>query len=310
MSRGAGSSRIRAWLELIRFPNLFTVWGDPAVGFFLASSVEPVSALPLVFCMAASVCLYVAGILMNGCVDFREDCAVRPGRPLPSGRIGRVQAAIFAVVMVLAGLGCAAGAGRSACVVALALTMTMVWYNSHAKRHRVLGAAVMGVCRVLSLLLGAATAAPLRPIGADTLAAAAGMLLYIGAVTLIADQETRDGCPIAFRWAPVLGPVVWVLAILYRLGSKVPVWHGAMWAASLMAGGWMVFVSLREVRLLKGTPPPAVVSRSVGRLIRNLLAGQAAILFTAVSPGYWLAIAALIAWPISAMLSRRFYIVS
>ena len=71
------------WLRLLRFPNLFTVPGDPLAGFFLAGAAAPPGNALLA--VGAALCFYVCGLVLNDLVDVGEDARERPGRPLPAG---------------------------------------------------------------------------------------------------------------------------------------------------------------------------------------------------------------------------------
>ena len=80
-------SKLRAWLQLFRVPNLFTVPGDPLAGFLIATGGHlDTRALCAVL---ASLAIYAAGLAMNDLADFAEDKSERPKRPLPSGAIPR-----------------------------------------------------------------------------------------------------------------------------------------------------------------------------------------------------------------------------
>ena len=79
-------SRLLAWLQLMRLPNVFTAMADVAMGFlFTHPSLEPLG----VFCLLllSSSCLYTAGMVLNDVFDLEMDRRERPQRPLPSGRM-------------------------------------------------------------------------------------------------------------------------------------------------------------------------------------------------------------------------------
>ena len=54
----AQSPRARAYLELVRLPNLFTTPGDILAGYLIVSRGVDISWRDLGILMAASVCLY------------------------------------------------------------------------------------------------------------------------------------------------------------------------------------------------------------------------------------------------------------
>ena len=81
-------SRLRAWLELLRLPNVFTAVADVMMGFLVThATLRPASEFALL--VAASCCLYLAGMVLNVVFDVEQDTTERPERPIPSGRITR-----------------------------------------------------------------------------------------------------------------------------------------------------------------------------------------------------------------------------
>src|SRR6476659_4451580 len=137
--------RLRPWLQLLRARNLFTVPVDPIAGFLLATL--GVLSGRVVFAVAASLCLYSAGLILNDLCDLEEDRRERPNRPLPSGAVGMSGAWIGAVALALAGVGALViAAGWRGLLVSLALLIAIVSYNSFTKRLPVIGALNMGFC--------------------------------------------------------------------------------------------------------------------------------------------------------------------
>src|SRR5438132_6940273 len=113
--------KLKAWLQLVRAPNLFTVPGDPLAGYLLASpgGARPSGAL---FCViAASLCLYTYGLVLNDLADLAEDRRDRPFRPLPSGAVNPRTAAQAASLLALAGLAFSFFGGKEARGVGLGL---------------------------------------------------------------------------------------------------------------------------------------------------------------------------------------------
>jgi len=158
---------MRAYLELIRLPNLFTAMADVMLGFLLVhSSLQPWWTFALL--LGSSSLLYSAGMVLNDLFDLVVDMKERPNRPLPSGRI-RVRTAItFGRVLLVGGvlLGWAASAVDSislgqfqwrSAVVATLLAVAVVAYDKVLKRTPI-APLIMGICRFLNVLLGASAA--------------------------------------------------------------------------------------------------------------------------------------------------------
>src|SRR3954451_19539920 len=119
---------MRVWLQLFRAPNLFTVPGDPAMGYLLANGWELDRGLPL--SIGASLCFYSAGLLMNDLADEDEDRRDRPNRPLPSGGASRRSVFVVMLVLCAAGLAALALTGRPSAIKAGgALIVAMALYN-------------------------------------------------------------------------------------------------------------------------------------------------------------------------------------
>lgn len=135
---------MRAWLEIMRISNLPTVVSNAIAGAAIGAAAgwSAGDALPwyrgsggLWWLVAAPPLAYIAGMILNDAFDAAIDARERPTRPIPSGRITRVQA--FAAGFGL--LACAIAAAQRAnsqtalgCTVALAACVLA--YNAiHAR---------------------------------------------------------------------------------------------------------------------------------------------------------------------------------
>ena len=181
----------RAWLRLLRLPNLLTVPGDILAGFLLAPAATGGDWAQLLFAIPSSLLLYGAGLALNDLFDYAEDLRERPERPLPSREISREAAAAAALIFFW--IAAFLAAFFDALAIAIPLILCVILYNVGAKRHSFFGPFLMGACRAGNLLLGAAAvsdgvpATPLPWIGAAILG------IYIAAVTRLARNETAPG---------------------------------------------------------------------------------------------------------------------
>lgn len=289
----------RAWLQLVRPPNLFTVPGDPLAGFVaacVAAGCAPDLRL-VVLPALASLLLYVGGLIGNDVADEAEDRRDRPSRPIPSGRVSRRAAFLAAAACALAALLLSLVAGWQVFVAAAFTQLAIMAYNGGLKRHAVIGSLAMGACRGGSVLIGAAASGAL--LGRAPLLLAVGVTLYIAAITWIADRET-ESIRLGFRrWLP--------LVVLISLLGLAGGWLRQVQVAALVAGVAAVAWSAYQAWLLRGTPPPPVVGRSVGALIRGLLLVQAAFCALGGVSGLAVAVALLLLWPVSARVGKWFY---
>ena len=185
-------SKLRAYLELLRLPNVFTAMADVLMGFLLTSStleLMPAAALLL----AASSCLYLAGMVLNDVFDYDIDRVERPKRPLPSRRIPLATARTFGYSLWALGIlfgwgaGAALGEWTSGTIVSL-LALAVLLYDRWLK-HTPLGPIAMGSCRFLNVLLG--MSAGRLPWSTAHWIVALGLGTYIVGVTWFARTEAR-----------------------------------------------------------------------------------------------------------------------
>ena len=192
MSTVAGESRALAWRQLLRAANVFTAASNVMAGFLVvAGRWAPAELMALL--IAASACLYLAGMVLNDVFDAELDAVERPERPIPSGRISRGTAA--AVGWTLLGVGVALAWAAAWThghalpgIIATLLALAIVLYDSKLKATP-LGPPAMGCCRALNVLLGASAARDLAGHW-PALGYALGIGLYTMALTAVARSET------------------------------------------------------------------------------------------------------------------------
>lgn len=296
----------RTWLQLFRAPNLLTVPGDPIAGYMLASfGLVEDKLWPAV---GASLCFYAGGLLLNDLADLAEDRRERPNRPLPSGAASpRTVLAVFVILAAVA-LWLCWGIDRVTFATGGALLLSITLYNCLTKKIPVVGALNMGLCRGLSVLLGATAVSHgdltyrLIAFGRlDHLVIAAGLIaFYIAAVTNLARFETQAAVPTAAKWLPAMALTVGGGIFLSHLSSSSQGGSMPLLLITLVSAFQIAWNLTRDSAL--PVPP------EIGKLIRLLLLIQAA-LCAAVGgvEGSIAASALVLLWPISRLLSRWFY---
>ncbi len=194
MKDPASDDRLLAWWQLLRAGNVFTAISNVVAGFLIVQSQWAPTAM-LAALVAASACLYEAGMVLNDAFDADLDATERPERPIPSGRITRNAALTVGWLVLGAGLLCAAWASWSTenvgpLVVGACLALTVVLYDGGLKAMWA-GPWAMGWCRTLNVLLGASAAENLSS-HAPAWAYALGVGLYTVTLTYFVRRETTD----------------------------------------------------------------------------------------------------------------------
>ncbi len=144
---------IRAYLELMRIPNVFTAMADILAGYFIASPGN-VDVRDVGLLLVSSSFLYTGGIVLNDFFDYEVDKVERPERPLPSGRIKRGVAGILGWGLLVSGITVPLLIGRVSFGVALGIVLLVLSYDSLTKGVAVIGPLTIGLCRYMNFVLG------------------------------------------------------------------------------------------------------------------------------------------------------------
>jgi 4-hydroxybenzoate polyprenyltransferase len=300
-------SRLPAFAQLVRLPNLPTALADICLGA-LATHCLPSCWLPFALLLLSSGCLYCGGMAWNDFFDFEQDYRERPERPLPSGRISRREAALCGAGLLAAGVFFALLAGwsqalheggtatRTPAVLAVLLTLAILLYDGWLKRTWA-GPLGMGACRFLNVLLGISAA------GAGVWSAGAHLALvvglYITGVTWFARTEARTSSLPSLRGAAVVMLVSLLLALPLPARLEDPNISSLLFPYLLVALGFAVGFPVCDAL---ANPTPARVQAAVKRALMGLIVLDA-VLATALAGTVGLVILLLLA-P-SVYLSRK-----
>jgi 4-hydroxybenzoate polyprenyltransferase len=312
------SSRLLAWLQLFRAPNVFTAVADVAMGyFFVAGAASPPA--PLALLIAASCLLYTAGMVLNDVYDFEIDSKERAFRPLPSGRISLATARRLGYAMLLCGVAAGWAAGFSSGeadlpwrsgVVATILAGCVVLYDSAAKRT-LAGPLAMGACRFLNVLLGMSAApkvladdALLLGYDAAQLVVAGGIGSYIVGVTWFARTEAKaqsSSLQLLAATGVMLSGIA-LLAIYPGLASAPPLQMVAMNVGVVLNphSVWAILLALIAFPVIgrclaaASDPVPQRVQTAVKRAILSLILFDGAVTLAAAGPVLAIAVLALL----------------
>lgn len=202
MSEATTGGQALAWRQLLRLGNVFTSASNIIAGFLIVHSAwAPTNVL--IALVAASCCLYAAGMVLNDAFDAELDSLERPERPIPSGRIARRTAYAVGWTLLATGLALAAIATLLSeqpgpLTAAFCLALMIVMYDGGLKKTWA-GPWAMGWCRAINVLLGgslASTASQWLAIG--VYAGAVGV--YTVGLTLIASREAGEPPVGQARW--------------------------------------------------------------------------------------------------------------
>jgi 4-hydroxybenzoate polyprenyltransferase len=283
-SASFASMSVFGLLSLLRPPNVFTALADSLAGVIVVVSLDVAVPARAWAVVAASGCLYLAGVVFNDVFDRHIDARERPTRPIPSGVVPLRVAVSLAVALMAAGVALAFAVDVGPGVLAVVLAGCVLLYDTVAK-STVVGPSVMGACRGLNMALGLSTglalgarwpaiaiAGPLflglyvagltflarDEVGGNTVRRARAGLVFLGilaiaAVITIAVSPGLPGSPWAWLWVAI------ALALSFRNWS--PVWrHQDPASTGSAIGGGIVLIPILDAAVcaVAGEPLRAV----------------------------------------------------
>lgn len=289
----------RAYLQLVRLPNVFTALADVLMGY-LVTHGGPGPWPPLVLLLLSSGLIYSAGMALNDAYDVEQDRRERPHRPVPSGRVPLTTAFRLGFGLLGAGVLCGwlAGLGeRSAWpgMVAAAVALLAWGYDAVLKRTP-LGPLAMGGCRTLNVLLGMSLAERWSP---PLLLVAGALGLYVAGITWFARREAALSRRVQLAGATAV--MAFALGALAALPWADGQASGPMIAVATSAAerfplliGVLALLILRRCFAAVVDPAPPRVQAAVRQAIFSLVVLDAAVTLAACGPLWATAVAALL----------------
>ena len=299
---------LKAWLSLLRFPNLFTVPGDAVFAYLLMNGKTD---SPLFVCVILAVLsFYMFGLITNDIADLETDRRERPRRPLPSGLIGIQSAKVAAFIFGFAGLLLSALCGKETFLAGIMLVVLICGYNYWVKHVFLIGPAALALCRMTGLVLGL-FAAHSRMLNSDILFPAVIFLVaYIFWISVSAQVEVEEGrrkTVLAGGWLITALSALWgatgfyfSLEMINIMGEITPSICFAIIISILLAGS-----ALKNILVLHLNYKTSKVPPFIGDSIRNLILFQSSVCAFAgfMDEAFYLLLLFIPAW----IFSKIFY---
>jgi 4-hydroxybenzoate polyprenyltransferase len=304
---------LRAYLQLCRFPAVFTAMADIVLGYMLVRA-EFTPARDFWLLLGASAGLYLAGMVFNDVFDRRIDAQERPRRPIPSGRVSVHGAVVFGTVLVALGLACAALAGPKCITVAAMLTACIFLYDALLKSTFV-GPVFMGSCGSLNVILGASSAGFrwTAPYGLPHVYIAAALGVYVMGVTFFARQEAGRSSRLSLTGALIVlnAGLALLLVLWYGPWSRYLSWNSdpAARTTSLILILASTFIINRRALTALGSPSPERVQGAVKVMLMSLITLDATLIYAKLgSEGVAVAAGTILLLVPSLLIGRWLYV--
>ena len=180
-----------AYLELARPINGIIAFISAWLGgmFAIQGRMENLANIQLLLVSVSALVLLSAGNAINDYCDYNIDRINRPQRPLPSGRIRRRDALIFAILLVAIGIWLGALINRNATGIAILVFVALVSYAFWLKRTPFVGNLVVSGLTGLTFIAGGVAIDSVR----GTLVPAIFAFLFTTAREVVKDLEDTEG---------------------------------------------------------------------------------------------------------------------
>lgn len=202
-------SKAEAYLQLMRFPNLFTAAADILAGYLIVCGLN-IKWWELGGSVLATMGIYAGGCVFNDFCDREVDARERPGRPIPSGKVSTFEAFLLSCLCFMVGLLSAYRVGKSTFFIAIVLALLAISYDGFTKSKDTIGPLNMAACRSFNLLLGMSPALSLiAPVFIFPLLS----FVYVFSLTSLSQYETgtegvRPGWIVLGGWLLVIATLI------------------------------------------------------------------------------------------------------
>ena len=251
--------KVLAYLELARPLNGLIAFISAWLGGVFASRGNTENLLDgrLLLVSIAALLLLSAGNAINDYCDYNIDRINRPQRPLPSGRIQRLHALIFAIVLMVLGIWLGTLVSRSAIAFAILVAVALMGYAFWLKRTPFVGNLVVSGLTGSTFIAGGIAIDSVQ----GTLVPATFAFLFTGAREIIKDiEDTKGDLKNSAKTLAILNPRLAVgtavgFMALVILFSPLPYlfgWYSRSYLFAVVIGVDLVLIGL-AIRLLRDT---------------------------------------------------------
>jgi len=178
---------LKTYLQLVRFPGIFTVFSNVLLGFFVVQELT-FDWLSLGFLLATSGFLFCAGMVFNDFFDYNLDKKQRPDRPLPSGKISKKHALYLGLCFLVLANICSAFIGFQSLILSLSMTGLILLYDIKSKNIPVIGILNLSLIRFLNIILGATVVT----LSTDIILIAIPLAILVAGISIFAKTESSQ----------------------------------------------------------------------------------------------------------------------
>ena len=178
---------LKDYLQLVRFPGIFTAFSNVLVGYFFSLHVNPES-FSLPYLLVTSGMLFSAGMIFNDFFDIDIDKKERPDRPLPSKKISKQNALFLGIILIVIANIFSLFVGYYALILSISMTIIILLYNYKLKFHSFFGIFSLSGIRFSNILLGFS----ILPFSIETFQYAFPVAIFVCGISILAKDEANS----------------------------------------------------------------------------------------------------------------------
>src|SRR5690554_5988529 len=298
--------KLMAYLRLTRPANVVTAIADILAGIAVSGaalvlfSPETVSDRSVEFSSWLWLCLstiglYGGGVAFNDVFDAELDRVERPERPIPSGIVPLINAAVMASLLLLMGVVAAWQVSLLSGMIAIVVAFLCVLYDAWGKHQLIFGPINMGLCRTGNLLLGISI---IPGMVGEYWYLGLIPLVYIAAITMISRGEVHGENRKALQAGFLMYGVIILVLFALSFTTPVPWWQVLPFLILLC---YMIFPPL--LRALN-TQNPQLIGKAVkAGVIAQIVVNSS---LAATFDGWQFGLIVVLLLPLSLWIARKF----
>ncbi|RMW36940.1 MAG: hypothetical protein EA442_05820 [Candidatus Nitrosopelagicus sp.] len=178
---------LKDYLQLVRFPGIFTAFSNVLIGYFFSLHVNPES-FSLPYLLVTSGMLFSAGMIFNDFFDINIDKKERPDRPLPSKKISKQNALFLGITLIVIANIFALFVGYYTLILSISMTIIILLYNYKLKFHSFFGIFSLSGIRFSNILLGFS----ILPFSIETFQYAFPVAIFVCGISILAKDEANS----------------------------------------------------------------------------------------------------------------------
>jgi len=154
-SSSSRGDKMSGFFEIARIPNCFMMGFAVLVGEFMTlGPAMPAYSAMVGFLVGFS--LVAGSMAVNDILDAEIDQINTPSRPIPSGRVSKTEAAVFATITLAVGLFLAFALSTVNLLIAILAVTLMFYYNRFGKKTGLPGNAAVSASLAIPFIFGGA----------------------------------------------------------------------------------------------------------------------------------------------------------